>query len=55
MSLASVITCDLVGLDKLTSAFGLLSMVRGIGLVAGPPITGKFSTTRQVHNLSPTE
>ena len=41
MSLASVITCDLVGLEKLTNGFGLLCMVRGITLIAGPPITGE--------------
>ena len=45
MSLASVITCDLVGLEKLTNGFGLLCMVRGITLIAGPPITGE----RHIH------
>ena len=49
MSLASVITCDLVGLEKLTNGFGLLCMVRGITLIAGPPITGE----RHIHFTGP--
>lgn len=52
MSLASVITCDLVGLEKLTNGFGLLCMVRGITLIAGPPITGEMFITNHTFNNS---
>ncbi|KAK6061269.1 hypothetical protein COOONC_01066 [Cooperia oncophora] len=38
--LASVILVDLLGLDKLTNAFGLLLLWQGVGTVAGPPIAG---------------
>ncbi|KAK6061267.1 hypothetical protein COOONC_01064, partial [Cooperia oncophora] len=38
--LASVILVDLLGLDKLTNAFGLLLLFQGLGTVAGPPIAG---------------
>lgn len=40
VSLTSVILCDLFGLDKLTNAFGLLSLARGISSTVGPPIAG---------------
>ncbi|XP_029647396.1 monocarboxylate transporter 7 isoform X2 [Octopus sinensis] len=40
ISLTSIIICDLLGLDKLTNAFGLLSLVRGISTIIGPPLAG---------------
>ena len=40
--MTSIILCDLIGLEKLTNAFGLLTMVRGICSIAGPPLAGKF-------------
>jgi len=40
ISLASVILCELVGLEKLTNGFGLLCLVRGITAIAGPPLVG---------------
>ncbi|CAG7838149.1 unnamed protein product [Allacma fusca] len=42
VSLTSVILVDLLGLDKLTNAFGLLLLFQGIGTVIGPPIVGKL-------------
>lgn len=42
VSLASVIMCELVGLEKLTNGFGLLCMVRGITAIAGPPFEGMW-------------
>ena len=41
ISLTSIVLVDLVGLDKLTSAFGLLTLFRGFSSVIGPPINGK--------------
>ncbi|KAL1124162.1 hypothetical protein AAG570_001932 [Ranatra chinensis] len=40
VGLTSVILVDLLGLDKLTNAFGLLLMFQGIASLIGPPITG---------------
>ena len=31
-----------VGLNRLTNAYGLLSMVKGLATIAGPPIAGAF-------------
>ncbi|KAE9551215.1 hypothetical protein FO519_005582 [Halicephalobus sp. NKZ332] len=38
--LASVVLVDMVGIDRLTSAFGLLLLVQGIATFVGPPIAG---------------
>ena len=43
ISLASVILCELLGLEKLTNGFGLLCMVRGLTAIAGPPILGNYN------------
>merc|ERR1719266_3197037 len=40
VGLTSVVLVDLLGLDKLTNAFGLLLMFQGIASVIGPPIIG---------------
>ena len=39
---ASIVLVDLLGLDKLTSAFGLLTMFRGAASIVGPPIAGQY-------------
>jgi multisubunit Na+/H+ antiporter MnhC subunit len=41
VSLTSVILVDLIGLDKLTNAFGLLLFFQGVATLIGPPIVGK--------------
>lgn len=41
VGLTSVILVDLLGLDKLTNAFGLLLLFQGIASLVGPPIAGK--------------
>ncbi|CAD5229360.1 unnamed protein product [Bursaphelenchus okinawaensis] len=38
--LTSVVLVDLIGVEKLTNAFGLLLLVQGIATVVGPPIAG---------------
>uniref|UniRef100_A0A0K0DEU2 MFS domain-containing protein n=1 Tax=Angiostrongylus cantonensis TaxID=6313 RepID=A0A0K0DEU2_ANGCA len=38
--LTSVILVDILGLEKLTNAFGLLLLWQGIGTVFGPPVSG---------------
>lgn len=50
ISLTSIIICDLLGLDKLTNAFGLLSLVRGISTILGPPLAGAiYDATNSYH------
>ena len=41
VGLTSVVLVDLLGLDKLTNAFGLLLMFQGIASVLGPPFIGQ--------------
>ena len=45
VGLTSVVLVDLLGLDKLTNAFGLLLLFQGIASVIGPPIIGKNTIT----------
>ena len=40
ISLTSIVLVDLLGLDSLTSAFGLLVSFRGVSSVLGPPAAG---------------
>ncbi|XP_033759355.1 LOW QUALITY PROTEIN: monocarboxylate transporter 7-like [Pecten maximus] len=40
VGLTSVVLVDLLGLDKLTSSFGLLLMFQGVATLIGPPIAG---------------
>ncbi|KAI0211223.1 Monocarboxylate transporter 9, partial [Lamellibrachia satsuma] len=40
ISLTSIILCEMIGIDKLTNAFGLLAMARGVSVIVGPPIAG---------------
>lgn len=42
VGLTSVVLVDLLGLDKLTNAFGLLLMFQGIASVMGPPVIGRI-------------
>jgi MFS-type transporter involved in bile tolerance (Atg22 family) len=42
MSLTSIILVDLLGLDKLTNAFGLLIMFRGAAAIFGAPLIGSI-------------
>ena len=41
VGLTSVVLVDLLGLDNLTNAFGLLLLFQGIASVIGPPFIGK--------------
>ena len=47
MTLMPVIAVDLFGLDKLTTAYGILSLLEGVGSLAGTPLIGTF--TAQLH------
>lgn len=50
--LTSVVLVDLLGLAKLTNAFGLLLLWQGVGTVAGPPISGFFADVTHAYVLS---
>lgn len=40
VGLTSVVLVDLLGLEKLTNAFGLLLLFQGIASLIGPPFAG---------------
>ena len=40
ISLKPIVLVDLLGLEKLSSAFGLALLFQGIGALAGPPLAG---------------
>lgn len=40
-ALRSLIAVDLMGLEKLTNAFGILMLFQGLAAVVGSPIAGK--------------
>ena len=41
ISLTSIVIVDLVGIDNLTSGFGLIAMFRGAAAIVGPPVAGE--------------
>lgn len=43
-SLRTIIVVELMGLEKLTNAFGLLMMFQGIATIIGAPIAGNILT-----------
>ncbi|XP_062570450.1 monocarboxylate transporter 14-like [Saccostrea cucullata] len=52
ISLTSIIICDLLGLRKLTNAFGLLTLARGVAGVYGPPVAGAVYNAMGSYNYS---
>lgn len=46
--LTSVLLVDLIGIEKLTNAFGLILLFQGVGTVIGPPISGKNLKTKKL-------
>ena len=40
MSLLPSVICDCVGLDRYTTAFGILFLFRGVTSIIGPPAAG---------------
>ncbi|GJQ77077.1 hypothetical protein Trydic_g23648 [Trypoxylus dichotomus] len=51
-SLRSILVVDLVGLDKLTNAFGLLLLFQGIAAAIGSPVAGAFMEITNSHDAS---
>jgi MFS-type transporter involved in bile tolerance (Atg22 family) len=52
MSLTSIILVDLLGLDKLTNAFGLLIMFRGAAAIFGAPMIGLIYDSTKSYTIS---
>ncbi len=42
MSLLPSVLCDCVGLDRYTTAFGILFLFRGFTSIIGPPAAGLY-------------
>lgn len=51
VGLTSVILVDLLGLEMLTNAFGVLLLFQGIASLLGPPIAGKTKYFLKVMSL----
>jgi len=52
ISLTSIVLVDLLGLDNLTSAFGLLVLFRGVTSIMGPPLAGAVFDATQSYDIS---
>lgn len=46
-SLRSILIVELLGLGKLTNAFGLLCLFQGVAAMCGAPLAGKFTISWQ--------
>lgn len=51
ISLTSIILVDLLGLDKLTNAFGLLILFRGAAAIVGSPLAGMIYDATQSYSI----
>nr|XP_020494834.1 monocarboxylate transporter 9 [Labrus bergylta]XP_020494835.1 monocarboxylate transporter 9 [Labrus bergylta] len=51
-SLTSYITTNIVGLDRLTQAHGILMFFGGFGIMLGPPVVGWFFDYTQSYDLA---
>uniref|UniRef100_A0A182N5C0 Major facilitator superfamily (MFS) profile domain-containing protein n=1 Tax=Anopheles dirus TaxID=7168 RepID=A0A182N5C0_9DIPT len=51
ISLTSIILVDLLGLDKLTNAFGLLILFRGAATIVGSPLAGALYDATQSYSI----
>ncbi|KAJ0183186.1 hypothetical protein K1T71_001162 [Dendrolimus kikuchii] len=52
ISLTSIILVDLLGLDKLTNAFGLLILFRGAAAIVGSPLAGAVYDATKTYDAS---
>uniref|UniRef100_A0A0K8TKH4 Putative monocarboxylate transporter n=1 Tax=Tabanus bromius TaxID=304241 RepID=A0A0K8TKH4_TABBR len=52
ISLTSIILVDLLGLDKLTNAFGLLILFRGAAAIVGSPLAGAVYDATKSYSIS---
>ena len=52
ISTTSIILVDLVGIEQLTSSFGLVTMFRGAAAILGPPLAGAIFEATQSFKYS---
>ncbi|BFZ25545.1 hypothetical protein BsWGS_28584 [Bradybaena similaris] len=52
IALSSIVICDRMGVEKLTNAFGLLTLVRGTAAILGPPFAGFMFDSTGSYDLS---
>ena len=52
VTLTSIVLVDVLGLEMLTSAFGLLIMFRGLATIMGPPIAGMVHQASGSYTMS---
>ena len=52
ISLTSIVLVELLGIDNLTSAFGLLVLFRGVFCMVGPPVAGSVFDQTQRYDIS---
>lgn len=51
MALTSIILVNLLGLDKLTNAFGLLLLFRGVAAMLGTPLAGTLYSINESYTI----
>lgn len=51
-ALRSIIAVDLMGIEKLTNAFGILMLFQGLAAVVGTPIAGALYDATQSYDYS---
>ncbi|KAJ8912077.1 hypothetical protein NQ315_000583 [Exocentrus adspersus] len=51
-SLRSIVVVDLLGLEKLTNAFGLLLLFQGVAAIIGAPLAAAFMNATGSYNAS---
>lgn len=49
VSLRTVVLADVLGVSKLTKAFGIVAFLQGVAFTVGPPISGELLTDK-IHN-----
>jgi hypothetical protein len=52
MSLLPSVICDCVGLDRYTTAFGVLFLFRGVTSIIGPPAAGFLKDYTRKYDLA---
>lgn len=52
MALLPSVVCDCVGLDRYTTAFGILCLFRGVTSIIGPPAAGWLKDYTKQYDMS---
>ena len=52
ISLTSIVLVEILGIDNLTSAFGILILVRGVFCMVGSPVAGSVFDQTQRYDIS---